>query len=264
MLERQLLDLEAFPNNYEWWGPSGMILLPAPTIRYTHQLSENSSLEIALEVPGNEIDSGKIREIDPELINIEAKEIIPDFITRFTHRGNFGYFKTALMLRSLEYHVISIEHDKTKSESKFGWAINLTTGINTFNKKGVLRLQTVFGQGYASYNNDGGVELAPDRYFKAEVPFQYGFVAFYDYNITNRWETSLGYSETVIDNTEGQQYDSFHRSQYAVGQLMYNLIPGTLITGINYQYGKKYNKDGNTASDQRVLFNVTYKFSMVR
>ena len=257
------IDLEAFPNIYDWWGPPGMVLLPAPTIRYTHKFNKNNSMEVALEVPGNSIDPGHIREIDPVLIDISPKEVIPDLIVRYTHRGAFGYFKTAVLLRSLEYEVLSIAHEKSEGKSKFGGAINLSAGINTFNKKGVLRLQTVFGYGYASYNNDGGVEMAPDKNLRAEVPFQYGFVTFYDFSITEKWQTSLGYSETVLDNTEGQLDNSFHRSQYAVGQLIYKVIPDRLLVGLNFQYGKKYNKDGNTGDDQRILFNVTYQFSMV-
>ncbi len=105
--------------------------------------------------------------------------------------------------------------------------------------------------------------MAPDKNLRAGVPFQYGFVTFYDFSITEKWQTSLGYSETVLDNTEGQLDNSFHRSQYAVGQLIYKVIPNRLLVGLNFQCGKKYNKDDKTGDDQRILFNVTYQFSMV-
>ena len=258
------IDLEAFPDVYDWWGPSGMALLTAPTIRFTHKFTDNNLLTLAFEVPGNFIDPGYIRQIDPVLINVLPKEMIPDFIAKYTHRGKFGYFKTAILLRSLEYEVISIKHDTTTNKYKFGWAINLSTGIKTFKDRGTLRLQTVFGHGYAGYNNDGGVELAPTKKYKVTVPFQYGFVAFYDFDISKKWSTSLGYSETVYDNSEGQEPTAFHRSQYALAQVVYNIIDERLLVGLNFQYGKKYNKDGNSADDQRILFNVTYLFSKVK
>ena len=258
------IDLEAFPNIYDWWGPSGMALLPAPTLRFTHEFSKKNKIELALEIPGNSIDPGYIRQIDPALINVEAKEITPDLIARYTFRGKFGYFKTAVLLRSLEYEIISIKAEKASNHTKFGWAINLTTGIKTFKERGTLKLQTVFGHGYAGYNNDGGVEIAPNEKLKPVVPLQYGFVAFYDFNITEKWATSLGYSQTVYDNTKGQQPDAFHWSQYAVAQLIYNIIKNRLLVGLNFQYGKKHNKDGMSAIDQRILFNVTYLFSKVK
>ena len=258
------IDLDAFPNIYDWWGPSGMALLPAPTIRFTQNLSDNDKLELALEVPGNEIDPGYLRQIDPVLIDFRPKEILPDFIVRYTRSGNFGYVKIASMLRNLEYEVLSIQNEQAENRSKFGWAVNLTAAINTFNKKGVLKLQGVYGQGYAGYNNDGGVEIAPNENFRAVVPVQYGFTAFYDFSINDKWETSFGYSETNYDNSVGQLNNAFHRSQYAVGQLIYNVISDRLLVGLNYQYGKKFNKDSNSAYDQRILFNVSYSFSMLK
>jgi hypothetical protein len=258
------IDLEAFPNIYDWWGPSGMALLPSATLRFTQDLSPKARIEVALEVPGNNVDPGYLRQIDPLLINVKPKEVVPDFITRFSHRGKWGYFKTALLLRRLEFEVLSIQNEKALSKSEFGWAMNFSTGIFTFNKKGKLKLQTVFGHGYAGYNNDGGVEIAPDEHFKATVPFQYGFVAFYDYSFSPKWSTSFGYSETVFDNSAGQEESAFHRSQYSVAQLNYYVIPGRLQLGLNFQFGKKYNKDGNSADDERMLFNVTYLFSTVK
>jgi hypothetical protein len=195
---------------------------------------------------------------------VKPKEIIPDFIARYTHRAKWGYFKTAVLLRRLEYEVISINAEKAENHSKFGWAVNLSTGINTFKKRGTLKLQSVFGHGYAGYNNDGGVEIAPDANLQATVPFQYGFVAFYDFNISKHWATSIGYSQTVYNNTEGQEHDAFHKSQYSVAQLIYNIIEDQLLVGLNFQYGKKFNKDGMSADDERILLNVTYLFSRVK
>jgi hypothetical protein len=140
--------------------------------------------------------------------------------------------------------------------------------------KGNIRLQSVFGNGYAGYNNDGGVEIAPviaDDLstpniieYKATVPFQYGLTAFYDYNIRKNWSGSLGYSETTYDNTDGQSDNAFHKSQYVVIQTVYTILKDKFKIGLNYQYGRKYEKDGANAFDQRVLLNFTYMFSKVR
>jgi len=126
-----------------------------------------------------------------------------------------------------------------------------------------LKLQTVFGHGYAGYNNDGGVELAPDSAFMPTVPFQYGYVAFYDFDFNAKWGCSLGYSETNYENSYNQTGHAFHRSQYAIAQLIYTIIKDKFLVGLNFQYGKRYNKDGNSADDQRVLLNFTYRFSHI-
>jgi len=270
------IDLGNFPNIYDWWGPSGMALLPATTFRYTANLSDKNKLELAVEMPGSGIDPGDIRAsnpiLDPVLENYDfkTKEQIPDFITRFTHSGKFGYFKIMTLLRNLEYEYPSVSNKNYVQDNLFAWGINTSLNIKAFN--GNFKLQTVFGNGYAGYNNDGGVEIAPvldDNpstpnliEYKAYVPFQYGFTAFYDYNITERWCGSFGYSQTTYDNTDGQSYDSFHSSQYIVVQSIYNVIKDRFLIGLNYQYGKKYEKDGTNGFDQRVLLNLTYKFSL--
>jgi len=257
------IDLEAYPNTFEWWGPSGMALLPSSTLRFTQKLSSKSQMELALELPGSNIDAGQLRQIDPALLNVRTKDILPDFIARFTNRGKWGYVKAAFLLRDLTYEVISDSLNKAITHSRFGWALNLTSNIYLFDKHGIIRPQIVGGQGYAGYNNDGGVEIAPDETGHAVVPFQWGFAAFYDHYFNDRWMTSLGYSQTCQFNSEGQLDDAFNHSQYVVVQLMYQILKDHLKVGINYQYGKKFVKDGASADDQRILFTVQYQINWV-
>jgi len=271
------IDLANFPNIYEWWGPSGMALLPTVTIRYFRDLSPHNKLELALEMPGAALDMGDIRTDNPDLDPVleehdfKTKEILPDFIFRYTNTGNYGYFKFMGLLRNMEYEYPSIVQGEYVQQSLFGWGINFSTAINAWT--GTFRLQGVLGEGYAGYNNDGGVDIAPVRdddpstpniiEYKGVVPFQYGFTAFYDYNIGEKWSGSVGYSETVYDNSSGQSFDAFHRSQYMVIQAIYNVVKG-LDLGLNYQYGKKYEKDGTNGYDQRILFTAAYSFSRVK
>ncbi|NPA35506.1 MAG: hypothetical protein GXO47_01535 [Chlorobi bacterium] len=253
------VDLHAFPNNYDWWGPSGMALMSSPMIRYTNDINDNNKLELALEVPGSDIDPGQLRQIDPSLIDFKTKEVLPDFISRYTHKGNWGYIKGALLLRQLSYEILKQQDGEARAEQKFGWALNFTSNFKLFKERGVLKLQTVFGHGYAGYNNDGGVEITPDENFKATVPFQRGFVIAYDHHF-NKISTSFTYSETNQDNSAGQLNSAFHRSKYFVAQIIYPLIENTLTTGLNYQYGKRINKNRDSADDYRIMFSVRYLF----
>ncbi|UBM62412.1 hypothetical protein LA303_00160 [Candidatus Sulfidibacterium hydrothermale] len=252
------IDLEAFPNNYDWWGPSGMALLVTEMFRYTQKLSPKSKMEFSLEIPGSGVDPGQLRQIDPNLWYAKTKEMLPDFITRYTFRGKGGYFKSALLLRQLSYELVSVQYEKAQTKNKFGWALNLTSAIYTFHHTGALRLQTVFGHGYAGYNNDGGVEITPDANFQATVPFQFGFTAFYDQKFGEKWSASTGFSETNENNTAGQSGDAFHKSYYSVTQLIYEILKNRIFAGLNYQYGKRFNKDGASADDQRIMFSVRF------
>jgi hypothetical protein len=252
------IDLGAFPDNWDWWGPSGMALLTSTMVRYTLDINTHHSLEMAIEMPGSEIDAGHIREIDPTLINFKTKEILPDLITRYSYHGESGHIKAALLLRQLTYEILSQQNDTVVIKNKFAWALNLTSVIKMFKKHGVLRLQSVFGNGYAGYNNDGGVEITPDENLRATIKFQYGFVAGFDYYIKDRWTTSLVYSETNQENSVGQLSDAFHRSQYLVGQVIYDIVPDTFMVGLSYQWGKRYNKNLDSADDYRVMLSARY------
>ena len=256
------VDLDAFPDNYEWWGPSGMALVPTPMFRYTLNMNEKNRLEFAVELPGSDIDPGQLRQVDPALINVQSKEFLPDFITRYSFSGKWGYFRAAGMIRMLTYEVLSQEKEKVSQKSLPGWALNLTSTINLFTN-GRLRLQTVFGEGYAGYNNDGGVEMAGDGNQNVVTPFQYGFAAFYDHYIGKPWTVSFGYSEAHQNNSAGQDSTAFNYSQYMVAQLIYEVIEGHFSLGINFQYGALHLKNTNSADDMRMLFSARYYLSKV-
>jgi len=253
------VDLNAFPNHWDWWGPSGMALMSSPMFRYTNNLNSNNKLELAIEVPGSDIDPGQLRQIDPALINFRTKEILPDLITRYTYGNSWGYIKGALLLRQLSYEVISQQLEQADAKHKFGWGLNITSNINLFKEHGVLKLQTVFGNGYAGYNNDGGVEITPDIDYNATVPFHHGFVVAYDHSFSNRLSASVTYSETRQDNSAGQADEAFHRSQYFISQVIFHVIKNTLMVGCNYQWGALHNKVLDSANDHRVVFSARYQ-----
>jgi len=250
------IDLEAFPNNWDWWGPAGMALLPAPMFRYTHDFSEKRRIEMAIELPGSVVDPGQIRKIDPALVNVISKEVLPDLIIRYSEKGDWGFFKTAILLRQLTYEVNSQKLNTYSINNMFGWGANITSAIYMFNKRGTFKPQFVLGKGYAGYSNDSGVEIAPDAKFHPETPFQYGFVAAYDFDINKKWETSVVYSESVQENSDGQMFDAFNRSQYFLTQLIYNAYQDRVKLGLSYMWGKRFNKDGNSADDSRVVFSA--------
>jgi hypothetical protein len=259
------IDLSMFPDNFEWWGPSGMALAPANMFRFIHDFNKKNSIELALELPTGDIDPGFIRYIDPDVLQVKPKEYIPAFITRYTLDGDWGHLKVASLLNMLSYESISQNIDSITSHNKFAWAFNITSliKIGGANKKwhGNFKLQTVFGQGYAGYSNDGGVALAYGKGKKMEVPFQYGFTAFYDHYIKDKWILSTGYSQNTQVNSEGQLGNAFNYDNYTVTQITYNIFPDRLQMGINYQYGLKRLKNGLHANDMRILFTTRFIFN---
>ena len=73
----------------------------------------------------------------------------------------WGHLQAAGILRDVafEYRLDPADTHWTNG-SKTGWGVNLASAIKTVGKDQVL-LQVVYGDGIASYMNDGGMDLAP-------------------------------------------------------------------------------------------------------
>ena len=251
------MDLSVFPNIYEYWGPSGQILIRNPMVRYTLNLGNHSNLAFAIEHPGSQVDPGQVREVDPSL-KVTSVHRVPDLIVRYRIEKRWGHFQAAGLIRSLGYDAqtdsIEIFHG-----NEFGWGLNLSSIVNLY-KRDKLRLQFVFGEGYAGYNDDGGVELAPDENSNAVVPFQYGIVAFYDLFWNRHWTNSIGYSETTQINSAGQLDNALYKLQYAIFNTTYQIVPGKAMVALEYQFGKRYNKNNASATDNRIMFTAKFIF----
>ena len=55
------MDVDVFPNTIDYWGPAGMVFYRNVQIRWTPFRTDNSHFAIAIESPGNDIDSGQPR-----------------------------------------------------------------------------------------------------------------------------------------------------------------------------------------------------------
>ena len=68
----------------------------------------------------------------------------------------------------------------------------------------------------------------------------YSAVVFLDHNWSEKFSTAIGYSMLNIDNSDGQNYDAFHKGQYALGKLIYYPVPNVMM-GAEVQWGNREN-----------------------
>jgi hypothetical protein len=261
------MDGDVFPNTIDYWGPAGMVFYRNVQIRWTPYRTDNSHFAIAIERPGNDIDSGNIRLIEGfEGATIQNNEELPDFTAQWNIKGAWGHFQAAGILRKVGYEFKVNPGDSWTSGSQTGWGINLGSTINTVGDDKLL-LQVVYGEGIANYMNDGGMDLAPNATFDAEtvssldaktVPLT-GVVAYYDHYWTKKWSSSIGYSYTEVDNTNFQDPGAFHKGEYASVNLL--TYPGdNLMIGGELLWGQRTNNDGASDDDVRFQFTVKYNF----
>ena len=255
------MDGDVFPNVIDYWGPAGMVFLRTPQLRLTPYRTEHSHFSIAIEKPGNDIDPGQLRELDPDLgPNISNDEKMPDLTMQYYTSDTWGHAQLASILRRVGYDSPN-EPGNAPNGAQLGWGVNASGHVNVLEKDKLIG-QVVHGEGIASYMNDGGVDLAaegvPGALHPKSVPLT-GVVAYYDRTWCDYLTTSLGYSFTQVDNTNLQEPTAFHKGQYASVNLLWTPTKDILIGG-ELLWGKRTDADGVTGDDIRFQFSVKYSW----
>jgi len=256
------MDGDVWPNIIDYWGPNGMVFYRNVMIRYMAYRDENNTFAIAIERPGNDIDAGQIREFDPALgADIRANEELPDLTLQYRHVDEWGHVQVSGILRSIGFETID-PPDNEPSGSEFGWGINVGAHVN-IDERDKLIGQVVYGEGIASYMNDGGTDLAPGGTslldIHAETVPLLGALIYYDHWWDEQWSTSIGYSIVNVDNRSLQEATAFHQGQYASVNLLYQPAKNIMIGG-EIMWGEREDNDGATGDDFRFQFSVRYAF----
>jgi hypothetical protein len=88
-----------------------------------------------------------------------------------------------------------------------------------------------------------------------------GIVAFLDHTWNPKFTSSVGYSQVLIDNSEGQAANAFHMGNYALANLLYMPAPNVMVGGEVGWIHRANNADGYTIDDAHVQVSAKYNFS---
>jgi hypothetical protein len=268
------MDIDIFPNTIEYWGPPGMVFLRNPQIRWTPIAGENT-FAIAIENPSNDIDSGQFREVS-DFPGAQGDQEWPDLTAHYRMTRAWGHVQLAGILRWVGTEVVGdtdpgpgVNQGVVYDDDDTGWGVNLTTVINVF-ERDAIRAGYVFGEGIASYMNDGGMDAGPDQGLlpggglpggtQLEAVELTGLSLYYDRWWNDQWSSSAGYSYTEVDNTAGQLDDTFEKGQYASANLLYYPVQNVMV-GAELIWGELEVKDGRDNDDTRLQVSFRYNFA---
>ena len=147
--------------------------------------------------------------------------------------------------------------DNEPNDDEFGWGLNLTGAVNTVGRD-QLKLGLVYGEGIASFMNDGGVNLAPEDN-EAKAVEVTGVTVYYDHYWSDRWSSSIGWSMHDNDTLDQMADSEFQTGQYASTNLLYTPYPNLLI-GSELLWGNLENVAGEDGDDYRLQFTFKHKF----
>jgi hypothetical protein len=267
------MDSDIFPNTIDYWGPTGMVFYRNQQARYSFPMGEDE-FSISIEDPGTALTVGEFRDTDPcDVPNadpdcestesrlgdfFQAYNDLPDLSARYRNNGDFGHYQVAGILRKLGYE----RRDTGQKDDELGWGINTSAGINTWGSD-KLKLQVVYGEGIGNYMNDGGIDVAPDSAdvndAQAEAVPLLGISAYYDHYWSEKWSTSVGWSMTDLDTSDGQLPTEFEKGQIAQINLLHYPADNVLL-GSEFIWGQREDVNGNTGSDYRIQFSLKVNF----
>jgi hypothetical protein len=264
------MDPDVFPNQLEYWGPTGMVFFRNVQARWMPVQNDKHYLWIAVERPGASGDQGEYAD-RVELSGIQPRFPLPDFT--FAYKANFdwGYGRIAGIYRRISWDDTNTDDFFDFSDHARGWGINLSSNLKP-SSKDVVRFQFVFGEGIQNYMNDSPVDIGVEDNFQNSVtpfvgkaiPIQ-GLVAFVDHTFNPKYSTTVGYSWQKNDNTNSQAANAFRVGHYFLGNLLYYPVPNVMLGG-ELQWGRRENfgdafTDGFTSDGLKLQFSFKYNFS---
>ena len=257
------MDPDVFPNSLEYWGPTGMVFFRNVQVRWT-PITGDGTLMFALERPGASGDAGVYSD-RVELANIRPRFPMPDISGAYKLTKTWGYVRAAGMLRKMNWDD-TLDDAFELSGDAMGWGLNLSSNLKP-TARDTIRLQVVFGEGIQNYMNDAPVDIGitktpsdPVTPIIGEPLPIVGIVAFLDHSWNDKFSSTVGYSRTDIDNSDGQAPDAFKEAQYALGNLLYYPAPNVMVGG-EFQWGRRENFTEFHSDGVKVQFSFRYNFS---
>jgi DcaP outer membrane protein len=267
------MDIDIFPNTISYWGPTGMVFYRNQQARYTFPMGDDE-FSVSLEDPSTALTVGKFASTpncdlpnpppDCESTESNAADVfqsyndLPDLTARYRNNGDFGHYQVAGIVRKLGYERL----DNGNKDYETGWGINTSTALNTWGRD-QLKLQVVYGEGVGNYMNDGGIDIAPDsadlNKANAETVPLWGLSVYYDHYWSDKWSTSVGWSMTDLDTTDGQGSDEFKKGQIAQINLLHYPRDHVML-GTEFLWGQREDVDGSTGSDYQIQFSLKVDF----
>lgn len=264
--ESPFMDLDAFPNVLDYWGPNGMLFYRNVQLFWQPVHHDNGTrVTIALERPGASGDAGVLAD-RIELQNIKPRFPAPDISGEWRLADRWGYFKLGAIVRWIRWDDVLPNDPLDLSGGTTAWGTSLSTGIH-FGANDLLHLQTVFGAGVENYFNDAPIDVgaqshnSPTRPVTGKALGDLGLMGYLDHKWSSHFSSSIGYSRVDIDNSDLQAGSAFKSGQYASVNIMWTPVPNVMAGG-EYQYAHRDNKDGVFhADDSRLQFSLKYSFS---
>ena len=254
------MDPDGFPDTLDFQGPNGMVNLRNPQVRYGFALSKSMTLVFAAEKPSSDV------LFKTDQFNSQPNAPSPDGTIRLRQEFPGGHVQVSALFRDVAAFVTT--NGVAKTNSVFGWGLNLSGGFKTFGKDNMV-LAVVGGHGISRYIQDtSGLGIDAEVTTSGSRPHlqatpDVGVEAAYQHYWRKTLRSSAIYSYVAVNNPALSAFvpgGTFNHSDYMGGNLIWNPFSSSLNVGAEVLYGWQQLQNGNKGDDTRFQFSAKYSF----
>jgi len=246
------MDADARPEDLDFEGINGQILVRQPQIRYFPNIGEDWNLLVSLE------------DTNPQIGGGDGHSHIPDFVVS-ARRTWFKkwHVKSALLYRKLEGICDCLNNP---SDTVTGWALSVSgrTALKWWDERDNMQFQVNYGTGYGRYVNDLGTLGGSDAVFDPTSGDLHALTVTSFYVALQKWwaeslRSNFNFSFVEVDNFDFEPTDAYKRTRRFSGNIIWSLTPRVDI-GAELLYGRRWNRDNQSGKATQLLISATYRY----
>jgi len=240
-----MMDLGILPEGLTEPTLSGAIFMRQAQIRWSQPLDPQFTLHAAIEDPN----SNDVFSDTPTL----GKTNIPDLVMGLEYdRAGIGHLRLNGILRHIE-----VDMPAGGDDDELGWGLALTGHLNFFDKDR-LRFGGEYGEGLGRYllgiQSIDGSAIDPVRN-ELRLRENWGAMASYEHHWTEKYRSTAMFGYADSNPFGWQAPGTLDNTMYVATNLIWQVLP-YLSLGIEYDYGRRENKDNSDRDNHRLMFGV--------
>ena len=243
-------DLQANPETFDLQGPNAWGRLFNGMLRWSWKLDQ----------PKRWIATFALEDPDSDISNGNSQEELPDGIARIDYNGDAAHFMGSFVGRELK----GTDTGGSGTDRTFGYGFNVSGKIGIPNLRDNFKFHGFYGSGVGRFINDldaaGGQDAIYDNTSRELKTLEsFGGFGAYQHWWTDRVRSTAVLGYVRVDNRGVQPGTAFKESYYTLANLIYSPFKHYDI-GLEYNWGQRKNKNGDTGHANRLMFSVRWHF----
>ena len=246
------IDIRSRPEDLDFEGINGQLLLRHPQVRYFPKIGKNWHLLLAAEDP------------DPNIGGGEGISQLPDLVAS-VERTWFDrwHIKSSLLLRQISGSCLCLDN---AADTTTGWAVTVSgmTNIARWDERDNLQLQLNYGEGYSHYVNDLGSVGVPDAVFDQQTGNLNALPVFSMYMAFQKWwsptmRSNFNYGYVNVDSKYASVPTQYKTTQRFAANYIWSPI-ARIDLGAEFLMGSRTNQNGEKGKAKQVQLSAKYRY----